>query len=97
MTDLAQFNPFDPEAMQCPVPHYARMRDEAPVIFNETLGVYLVTRHDLVLQILRDPDTYSSAFGITNMSGPSEAREKMMEVIAEGYPRVGTMLCGWGV
>ena len=92
MTDLAQFNPFDPDALQCPFPHYARMRDEAPVVFNELLGVYLVTRHDLVLQILRDPDTYSSAFGITAMPLPSEDRQRMMDVIAEGYPRVGTML-----
>jgi cytochrome P450 len=51
-----------------------------------------VTRHDLVLQILRDPDTYSSAFGITAMPLPSEDRQRMMDVIAEGYPRVGTML-----
>jgi cytochrome P450 len=92
VTDLAQFNPFDPDALQCPFPHYARMRDEAPVIFNEPLGMYLVTRHDLVLQILRDPDTYSSAFGITGMPLAEDARQRMLDVLEEGYPRVGTML-----
>ncbi len=92
MTELAQFNPFDPETLQCPFPHYAAMRDEAPVIFNEPLGVYMVTRHDLVLQILRDPQTYSSLFGNTSMPLPAEARDRMVEVIEEGYPRVSTML-----
>ena len=92
MTDLAQFNPFDPATLQCPFPHYAQMRDEQPVLHVEALGMYLVTRHDLVLQILRDPQTYSSQFGGAGMPLSPEARTAMSEVIAEGYPRVPTML-----
>ena len=53
--DLTAVNPLDPETLQCPYPHYARMRAEAPVIFLPAIGSYLVTRHDLVLQVLRDP------------------------------------------
>ena len=68
MTDLASFNPFDAETLQCPYPHYARMRDEAPVLRLESLPLYLVTRHDLVLSILRDPATFSSRFGRSTMS-----------------------------
>ena len=58
--DLADFNPFDSATLQCPFGHYAQMRDEQPVMLIESLGMYLVTRHDLVLGILRDPSTYSS-------------------------------------
>ena len=92
MTDLATFNPFDPDTLQCPFPHYAQMRDEQPVMLLESMGMYLVTRHDLVLKIVRDVETYSSLFGGASMPLPAEAREKMAEVVAEGYPRVPTML-----
>lgn len=90
--DLAAFNPFDPAVLQCPYPHYARMRDEAPVLFVEWLGMYLVTRYELVLEVLRDPTTFSSQFGGVGMPMPRAERERMAEVYAEGYPRVSTML-----
>jgi cytochrome P450 len=88
--DVAAFNPFDPATMQCPFPHYAAMRDQRPVNFVESLGMYFVTRHDLVLQILRDPQTYSSQFGVSGMA--SQMDERLADVIREGYPRVSTML-----
>jgi cytochrome P450 len=91
-TDLSTFNPFDSDTLQCPFPHYAQMRSERPVLLIESMGMYLVTRHDLVLAILRDPATYSSLFGGAGMPLPPEARAKMAEVMAEGYPRVPTML-----
>jgi len=91
-TDLSTFNPFDPETLQCPYPHYAQMREEAPVLAVPAIGVHLVTRHDLVMQVLRDPQTYSSLFGGAGMPMPAEDRARFGEVIAEGYPRVPTML-----
>ncbi len=93
MTDtLSTFNPFDPTTLQCPFPHYAAMREHAPVLHVEQFGVHLVTRHDLVMEVLRDPQTYSSLFGNTSMPLPGDARERMLAVLAEGYPRVPTML-----
>ena len=68
------------------------MRDEQPVMHIESMGMYLVTRHDLVLQIVRDVETYSSQFGMASMAMPGDAQEKMAAVMAEGYPRVSTML-----
>jgi cytochrome P450 len=91
-SDLKQFNPFDAETLQCPYPHYAAMREEAPVLFLEQLGLYLVTRHDLVLSILRDPGTFSSKFGRPTMPMSAEDTAKYNEVVAEGYPRASTML-----
>ena len=35
--DLDTFNPFDPNTLQCPFPHYEQMRDERPVMFIESL------------------------------------------------------------
>ena len=90
--DISNFNPFDPETLQCPFPHYAKMREEQPVLKVEGLGIHMVTRHDLVMQVLRDPQTYSSVFGGTGMPVASEVRKRFEEVFAEGYPRVSTML-----
>lgn len=90
--DLASFNPFDPATLQCPFPHYAAMREQAPVHEVTGLGIYMVTRHDLVLDVVRDPTTYSNRFGQTSMPLPEHERARMMEVVADGYPRVPTML-----
>jgi cytochrome P450 len=90
--DLKSFNPFDPTTLQCPYPHYAKMRAEEPVLHVPALGMYLVSNHALVSEIMRDTETFSSAFGNTSMPLPPADREKMMEVIAESYPRVPTML-----
>ena len=91
-TDLSQFNPFDSNTLQCPYPHYAAMREQAPVLLLEQLGLYLVTRHDLVLSILRDPATFSSKFGRPTMPMSEADAAKVSEAIAEGYPRASTML-----
>ena len=88
----SDFNPFDSDTLQCPFPHYAKMRTEQPVVLIESLHMYLVTRHDLVLTVLRDPGTYSSMFGGASMPLPTEAQTRMAEVMAQGYPRVPTML-----
>lgn len=90
--DLKSFNPFDPTTLQCPYPHYAKMRAEEPVLHVPALSMYLVSNHALVSEIMRDTDTYSSAFGNTSMPLSAEDRAKLMEVIDEAYPRVPTML-----
>lgn len=90
--DISTFNPFDPATLQCPFPHYAVMRAEQPVMKVSGLGIHMVTRHDLVLQVLRDPQTFSSVFGGTGMPISSDLRKRFEEVFAQGYPRVSTML-----
>jgi cytochrome P450 len=90
--DISKFNPFDPATLQCPYPHYAKMREEAPVMEIAGMGVHLVTRHDLVMQVLRDPQTFSSQFGGAGMPLDAETRKRFAEVFAAGYPRVSTML-----
>ncbi len=92
MSELATFNPFDPATLQCPFPHYAQMREEAPVLHIESMGMYLVTRYDLVLQIIRDVETYSSRFGGASMPLESGDGAKLAAVMEEGYPRLATML-----
>ncbi len=49
---------FDGEVQQCPYMLYDRLRQEAPVHRDPVTGIYVVTRYDLVRQVLTDPDTF---------------------------------------
>jgi cytochrome P450 len=47
-----------------PYPLYARLRAEAPVTRNDTLGMWVVSRHADVVTVSRDPATFCSSKGI---------------------------------
>ncbi len=50
-----------------PYPHYARLRDEAPVAWNEQLGYWIASRHAEVMDVARDSDRFCSGKGILTM------------------------------
>ena len=60
--DLDHFNPFDPVVQQCPHPYYAAMQQTAAVFHVPGTDFYIVTRHDLIVPILRDTATFSNNF-----------------------------------
>ena len=66
MTAAAQlvFDPFSEEFFTDPYPMYRRMREEAPVYYNEEHDFYALTRHEDVAAAFKDHETYSSARGI---------------------------------
>ena len=90
--DLDGFDPFDHAIQQCPHPHYAAMREERPVFRVPGTDLHLVTRHDLVVPILRDVETYSNRFGGTSERAVDELAQRLAEVQAGGWPLVSTML-----
>ncbi len=47
-----------------PYPLYARLRAEAPVARNDTLGMWVVSRHVDVVTVSRDPTVFCSSKGI---------------------------------
>lgn len=47
-----------------PFPHYARLRAEAPLAHNDTLGFWVASRHVDVVTVSRDPATFCSSQGI---------------------------------
>jgi len=55
-------NPADPAFVADPVPTYARGRAEHPIYRHPGLPVLSVFRHDDVLDVLRDEQTWSSRF-----------------------------------
>jgi cytochrome P450 len=64
MTTITEFNPFRPEVKENPYPYYAWMRKNQPMYFNDRTGFWCVTRYADVVQALRSPQIFSSAYGI---------------------------------
>jgi cytochrome P450 len=50
-----------------PFPHYARLREAAPVAWNDTKGFWAVSRWDDVMAVSTDPETFCSGRGILVM------------------------------
>ncbi len=90
--DAERFNPFAYEVQQCPFPHYAAIRQDHPVFHVPGTDLYLVTRHEMVVPILRDVETYSNNFGNTGEKPPEHLLEELKAIQAQGYEQVPTML-----
>ncbi len=97
MTDAAEINlqdyhPMDREVQQCPYAHYAALREQGPVFLHQPTGMFFASRLDIVGEILRDTETFSSRFANAGTMGESDTMRQVMEVLDEGWPRVDTML-----
>ena len=57
------FDPFSDDFFNNPYATYRRMRDEAPVYYNDVYDFYALTRHEDVAAALKDHETYSSSKG----------------------------------
>ena len=90
--DLSTYNPMDREVQQCPFNHYAALRDHGPIFHHAQTGMYFASRIDVVNEILRDTDTYSSRIASAGTVGDPDVMAKVAEIMKEGWPRVDTML-----
>ena len=59
------WDPYDHEIRKNPHEAWRRLRDEAPVYWNERYGFWALSRFDDVLAASIDHGTFSSAYGIT--------------------------------
>ena len=91
--DLEGFNPFSPQVQQCPHAYYRAMQDRGDALFPVAgTNMHMVTRHDLVVPILRDTTTFSNNFGSPGEAPRPELLERVKAVYAKGFARVPTML-----
>jgi cytochrome P450 len=91
--DLADFNPFDPAIQQCPHQYYRAMQESGDAVFHVPgTDIYLVTRHELIVPLLRDTKTFSSNFGSAGEMPSGDVIERIRAVIAKGWAPVPTML-----
>lgn len=59
--DLARLVERDPGLLDCPHPLFHRLRGRSDgLVWSESMGAWLATGRDLVLDIVRDPDTWSN-------------------------------------
>src|SRR4051812_18486129 len=58
------FDPFSEDFFNGPYELYRRMREEAPVYYNEEYDFYALSRHEDVAVAFKDFGTYSSAYGL---------------------------------
>ena len=88
---LADIHPFDPAVIADPYAYYRRLHAEAPVHRDPHTGIVFVSSYELVLEVLRSPDRFSSHFG-AGLGGQAVGNEKVRAIMQEGYPAVDTML-----
>lgn len=91
LEDLARFDLFDPVIQQEPHSWYEAMRPDG-VHWVEANQTYLVLGYELVLEVLRDPQTYSSKWGTNREPPPEEIRADYDALMATALPTVPTML-----
>lgn len=87
MTDLTDLDPFDPGFIACPFPTYAALREQRPVVHvPHGKGFWLVTRHDLVREVVSDTATFSSQVGSLGLVPPSP---ELLAELKRLAPRIG--------
>ncbi len=78
MGDVTTLFRLDPDALRCPYPLFDAVRDEQPVLFVPEIECWLVTRYADIVQVARDPQTFSSKMP----TGPVLARQQLEAVQA---------------
>jgi cytochrome P450 len=61
MGTTVQDDMFTPDVIADPYIYYGRLRDEDPVHWNDTYGLWVITRHDDVTWLTRHHELFSSA------------------------------------
>jgi cytochrome P450 len=90
MTDAAavDFDPFSDEFFDDPYDRYRRMRDEAPVSYNERYGFWALFRYEDVCQAHKEWQTFSSSHGVdlSMLTKPVELISQMQLIIMQDPP-----------
>ncbi|MFI6867311.1 cytochrome P450 [Nocardia sp. NPDC050406] len=96
-TRTIAFDLNDPAVIANPYPHYAWLRDEAPVHHSTTLDVWLLSRHDDVAMALRDStrfssDLYAAEDFSNNPFNPGMSLPRWLTRAVQHLPPVRTLL-----
>ena len=62
-TNAVHWDPYNQEYFRDPYPVYRRLREEAPIYYNEEYNFYALSRYDDVQRLLGDRDAFSSKHG----------------------------------
>jgi cytochrome P450 len=86
-----EFNPLAPPLLDDPHPFYARLRQEAPVTFAPNFHLWLVSRYQDVMTVLKDPRRFSSR---DTLRPPVQFPPDMLQILEDAgytfdYPLLG--------
>lgn len=84
---LAELSLTDPVIQARPNEFYKVLRNEDPVHFDENLGMWLVSRYEDIVTLLRDPETFSDKHGYEAQyaSGYFEEFKEILEREGGGF------------
>lgn len=84
---LAETSLTDPKILARPNDFYWTMRTEDPVHYDEKLGMWLVSRYEDIVALLRDPETFSDKHGYAAQyaSGFFEEFKQILERDGGGF------------
>jgi cytochrome P450 len=86
---LAEFNPYNPEQCRDPYPMYAHAREQAPIFFSPVLNMWVVTRHEDLVEIVHDTARFSNRRTINPLA---QLPPEVVAVLATGFPQSRTGL-----
>ena len=79
----AYFNPFASPQLDNPYPIYEHLRSEAPVFYESTLDMWIVTRYKDITDVLNDPNRFSS---LETFDPASKLPPAVLDVLKDAYP-----------
>jgi cytochrome P450 len=80
------FDPTSAEQREDPFTVLALARREQPVFYAPELRLWVVTRHEDVLTVLKDHRTFSSVGALTSASAPRPP--EVTDILAQGHPEM---------
>jgi cytochrome P450 len=94
------YNPFSAETRANPYPSYAELREHAPIHHLEGTGFYLVSRYSEVVEVIQNPELFSSSAmhrlmmssmggGIQNIDSDQGIDPKAVEIVSRQTEGMG--------
>lgn len=97
--DLSDIQLSSPETLIDPWETYRRLRDDAPVFRAKDLGLTIVTRYDLIMEVIKDPETYSNASPFVAkvqiqslLAAPPDIQKELIALQGDRLPPANTLL-----
>lgn len=87
-TSITDIMHLAPPFLEDPYPFFERARREAPVFFSPIFHVWIVSRHQDVTTVLRDPTRFSS----TEVLSPPNLPPEVQEILKSDYDAVYPLL-----
>lgn len=75
----AGFRPYESPYLENPIPFFARARQEQPVFFSPMMNMWVVTRYDDLVTVLKDPQRFSSRNWLSSSAGLSPATLQILK------------------